>query len=127
VLVYHPTRNDNITCRFAEDLVPFMDTHFDDPRAAKLAGLSMKKRQQQKVDLTSDMDAEDADLQAAIEKSMEQGVGSADGDLSVEEPKQQEQEQEGGIESPETVAANAAAALPPDESGPHTCRVGTML
>eukprot|EP00890_Picochlorum_soloecismus_P000746 jgi/Picsp_1/1672/NSC_05146-R1_ubx domain-containing protein len=68
--------------RFAEDLVPFMDTHFDDPRAAKLAASSMKKRQQvlqQKVDLTSDMDAADADLQAAIEKSMEQAIRFPDG------------------------------------------------
>lgn len=106
-----------------------MDTHFDDPRAAKLAASSMKKRQQQKVDQTSEMDAEDADLQAAIEKSMEQGGGSVDGDMPVEEEKQQEQEQEqeGKTESPEAVAANAAAELPPDEPGPHTCRVGTMV
>jgi len=106
-----------------------MDTHFDHPRAAKLAASSMKKRQQvsqQKVDLTSDINGVDADLQAAIERSMEQGSGSEDIDMSLEDQKEEQGKVE-NTESPETVAANAAAALPPDEPGPHTCRVGTML
>lgn len=81
----------------AERFVPFTEIVFDDPRAARLAASSMRKRH------GAPLPQEEAQPDLPVE------CAQVD------------------TESPESIATKALDALPPEESGSGTCRIGECL
>lgn len=82
----------------AENFVPFMEISFDDPRAARLAASSMRKRHG--------------------------GVSVLESGGGQEEPVPSTTDMDEDQESPEEKAQKAMESLPPEESGSGTCRIG---
>lgn len=87
----------------AENFVPFTEISFDDPRAARLAASSMRKRH-----------GGAHVLESAGQENTEEVVPSADKMNAIEESLEEEAQR----------AQKAMDSLPPEESGSGTCRVG---